>query len=113
MADIYGLYSCRDGAVRYIGETTYPRDTRFEQHRRSVWLEKTRLQQWMVREWRDGFPVCHVRLEWCENAERFERETEWIAKFPNLLNERKHTGWTKLVHRGARPPKIATPSLSR
>jgi hypothetical protein len=26
MAEIYGLYSCRNGAVRYVGETTYPRE---------------------------------------------------------------------------------------
>jgi hypothetical protein len=106
MAEIYGLYSCRDGAVRYIGETTYPRTTRFEQHRRSAWLENTRLQKWMMREWKDGFPVRHVRLEWCENNTRFHRESDWIGKFPDLLNERKHSGWMKLVPRGARPPKI-------
>jgi hypothetical protein len=106
MAEIYGLYSCRDGAVRYVGETTYPRETRFKQHRRSAWLKNTPLQRWLVSEWRDGFPVRHVRLEWCENFQRFDRETEWIARFPNLLNDRKHSGWTRLVPRGQRPPKI-------
>src|ERR1700676_2259370 len=104
MAEIYGLYSCRDGAVRYVGETTYPRATRFEQHRRSVWY--TSVREWMIGEWQDGFPVRHVQLEWCENAERFDRETEWIGKFPNLLNDRKHSGWINLVPRGRRPPKI-------
>jgi hypothetical protein len=104
MAEIYGLYSCRDGAVRYVGETTQARAARFEQHRRSVWY--TPLRNWMIGEWRAGFPVRHVQLEWCENAERFDRETEWIARFPNLLNDRKHSGWINLVPRGRRPPKI-------
>jgi hypothetical protein len=104
MAEIYGLYSCRDGAVRYVGETTYPRATRFEQHKRSVLY--TALRQWMDGEWRDGFPVRHVRLEWCENSSRFDRETEWIGRFPNLLNERKHSGWMRIVPGGRRPQKI-------
>jgi hypothetical protein len=47
-----------------------------------------------------------VQLEWCENAERFDRETEWIGRFPNLLDDRKHSGWINLVPRGRRPPKI-------
>jgi len=50
--------------------------------------------------------VHHVQLEWCENAERFDRETEWIGRFPNLLDDRKHSGWINLVPRGRRPPKI-------
>jgi hypothetical protein len=106
MAEIYGLFSGRDGAVRYVGQTTYPRATRFEQHRRSAWERSTPLQNWLVAEWRDGFPVRSVRLEWCENHTRSDRETEWISRFPNLLNDRKHTGWIKLLPRGARPPKI-------
>src|ERR1700681_1691462 len=106
MSEIYGLFSCRDGAVRYVGQTTYPRATRFEQHRRSAWERSTPLQNWLVGEWRDGFPVRSVRLEWCENEKRFDQETEWIGRFPNLLNDRKRTGWIKLIPRGARPPKI-------
>jgi hypothetical protein len=106
MAEIYGLYSCRDGAVRYVGETTYPRETRFKQHRRDAWMQDTQLRKWLVGEWRAGYPVRHVRLEWCENALRFDRETEWIGKFPNLVNHRKHSGWITLAPRGRRAPKI-------
>jgi hypothetical protein len=84
MGEIYGLYSCRDGAVRYVGETMYPRETRFKQHRRDAWKQDTPLRQWLLEEWKDGFPVRHVRLEWCENAQLSDRETEWIGKFPNL-----------------------------
>lgn len=106
MAEIYGLYSCRDGAVRYVGETTYSRATRFEQHRRSAWYGHYPLEKWMLQEWRDGYPTRHVQLEWCENSKRGDRETEWISKFPDLLNRRKHSGWMNLAPRGARPPKI-------
>lgn len=106
MAEIYGLYSCRDGAVRYVGETTYGCATRFQQHRRKAWLQNTRLEKWMMREWRDGFPIRYVQLEWCEDEDRFDRETEWINRFPSLLNQLKHSGWARLVPRGRRPPKI-------
>lgn len=106
MAEIYGLYSCRDGVIRYVGKTIYPRASRFERHRRDAWLQNTPLQRWMMCEWKDGFPVRHVRLEWCQNAQSLDRETEWIRKFPNLLNDRKHSGWMRLVPRGPRPPKI-------
>lgn len=43
-------------------------------------------------EWGGGFPVKSVRLQWCGSANRKEIdviETEWINKFPDLLNERK------------------------
>jgi hypothetical protein len=106
MAEIYGLFSGRDGAVRYVGETTYPRATRFRQHRREAWLRSRPLHHWLNNEWKHGFPVRCIRLEWCTNEERFRRETDWIAKFPNLLNERKYSGWMQLLPRGARPPQI-------
>jgi hypothetical protein len=106
MAEIYGLYSCRDGAVRYVGETTYPRETRFEQHRRSAWFSESALEKWMLHEWKGGFPIRSVRLEWCENRDRFHRETYWIGRFPALLNRRKHSGWMALSPRGERPPRI-------
>lgn len=110
MAEIYGLYSCRDGVVRYVGETTYARQTRFEQHRRSAW-ERSPLGAWMIQEWQAGFPVKHIRLEWCENGKRFARESEWIKRFPKLLNRRKHSGWMRLAPRGARPPRV--PEIGR
>ena len=69
-------------------------------------MQDTPLRQWLVGEWRDGFPVRHVRLEWCENAQRFDRETEWIGKFPKLVNDRKHTGWINLIREGGEPPKF-------
>lgn len=106
MAEIYALFSGRDGAVRYVGQTLYPRKTRFEQHRRGAWERSTQVQRWLINEWRHGFPVKCIRLEWCENSEREKRETAWIAKFPDLLNDRKHTGWLGLKPRGPRPPKI-------
>ncbi|MCP3402725.1 MULTISPECIES: hypothetical protein [unclassified Bradyrhizobium] len=57
-------------------------------------------------EWKDGFPVNHVRLEWRDHASRFDRETSWIRKFPNLVNDRKHSGWINLIPRGRRAPKV-------
>jgi hypothetical protein len=43
----------------------------------------------------------------CENASRFDHQTEWIGNVPNLINDWKHSAWMKLVSRGRRAPKIA------
>jgi hypothetical protein len=49
----------------------------------------TPVYQWIHREWRCGYPVECVLLEWCEYGSRDDVETQWINKFPNLLNDRK------------------------
>jgi hypothetical protein len=90
MAEIYGLFSGRDGKVRYVGMTSGDRDTRFKEHQRvSTGHVITPVYQWIQREWRHGYPVECVLLQWCEYADRFGVETAWINKFPDLLNERK------------------------
>jgi hypothetical protein len=38
---------------------------------------------------RTGVSLPVVLLEGCSNDARHDRETQWISKFPNLLNERK------------------------
>lgn len=93
MAEIYGLFSGRDGRVRYVGKTIGDRDARFKGHLHiGDGRYITRVYTWIHEEWRDGFPVESVRLQWCGGAARKEIEdieTEWINRFPNLLNERK------------------------
>lgn len=93
MAEIYALFSGRDAKVRYVGKTVGDRDTRFKKH---LYIPDggyiTRVYTWIHNEWGDGFPVETVRLQWCGGLSHKEidaLETEWINKFPNLLNERK------------------------
>jgi hypothetical protein len=90
MAEIYGLYSGRDGKVRYVGQTLGTRDVRFKEHQRSqIGRAITAAYTWIHSEWRAGYPVQCALLERCSNEARHELERQWIGKFPNLLNERK------------------------
>jgi hypothetical protein len=91
MAEIYGLFSGRDGKVRYVGMTAGDRQVRFKEHQRGVATGRyiPRVFEWIHSEWRFGYPVECALLQWCEYAERDKVETKWINTFPNLLNERK------------------------
>lgn len=101
MAEIYGLYSARDGIVRYVGETGGERAARFKRHMRIEFGRYiTPVYTWLHAEWGEGYPVRCALLQWCPYAERLDVEREWISKFPNLLNERKYR------FRGGRPPVI-------
>src|SRR6185312_6186326 len=84
-AEIYGLFSGRDGQVRYVGQTTYSCADRFKQHLRRP---NDCLYSWFRQEWRDGYPIECVRLETCDDALRWIIEVEWMARFPDLLNRR-------------------------
>jgi hypothetical protein len=55
---------------------------------------------WLHEEWKAGFPVEHALLQMCNDETSDEIETEWINKFPNLLNELKYN------FRGGKPPVI-------
>lgn len=92
MAEIYALFSSRDGIVRYVGQTGGSRDVRFKEHKRDAerWTVPP-LCKWFRHEWRCGFLIECVLLQQCEDAVRRDVETKWIRKFPNynLLNERK------------------------
>jgi hypothetical protein len=90
MAEIYGLFSGRDGKVRYVGKTTGSRKNRFEQHKYiATGRYITKVYTWLHGEWNCGFPVRSALLEQCSNADCERIETEWINRFPDLLNERK------------------------
>ncbi|WP_050384036.1 hypothetical protein [Bradyrhizobium pachyrhizi] len=91
MAEIYGLFSGRDGLVRYVGETGGAREDRFREH---IKYSGGALRHWFQEEWRQGYPIRCVVLQWCKYEDRFDVETAWINKFPGLLNERKHYSWS-------------------
>jgi len=90
MAEVYGLYSGRDGKIRYVGQTTGTRDVRFKEHQRSqVGRFITAVYTWIHDEWKEGYPVQCALLERCSDNARLDVEREWITKFPDLFNERK------------------------
>ena len=89
MAEIYGLYSGRDGKVRYVGQTSGSRHTRFQQHQRcQAGRYFSAVYSWIHEEWEACFPVQCALLEKCSDAECDDLETEWMSRFPNLLNEK-------------------------
>jgi hypothetical protein len=102
VSEIYGLFSGRDGHVRYVGMTAGDRHDRFKEHQRPT-SEGVIIPVlgWIRHEWRCGYPVECVLLESCDYGVRRDVETEWINKFPNLLNERK-VYW----RRDKKPPVI-------
>jgi hypothetical protein len=102
MADIYGLYSGRNGIVRYVGQTVGDCKYRFEQHKRSP---STALYEWFHREWRDGYPIEFVLLQSVDDDVRGPAERHWMAKFPGLLNDRI-SAQTWFRGACAKPPKI-------
>jgi len=85
MAEIYGLFSGRDGRVRYVGQTTGSHEDRFKQHLRSP---SNCLYSWFHSEWKYGYPIESVLLQSCDDAVRGPVERWWMARFPGLLNDR-------------------------
>jgi hypothetical protein len=95
MAEIYALYSTRDGRVRYVGQSG-DSAARFKEHLRS--------DNWFHHEWQHGYLVRYAVLEACDYDKRHEVETKWIWRFPSsdLLNLRKRRPGWQIV----RPPVI-------
>lgn len=91
MAEIYGLFSARDGKVRYVGKTIGLHEKRFEQHKKcQIGRFISRAYDWIHTEWRHGYPVECIPLETCSDDVCLQVETKWINKFPDLLNKRKY-----------------------
>jgi hypothetical protein len=98
MAEIYALFSGRNGLVRYVGETGGAREDRFREHIKD---RDSSLRGWFLEEWKQGYPIRCALLQWCEYEERFAVETAWINRSPHLLNERKHYYWSSV-----KPPRV-------
>lgn len=102
MAEVYALFSGRDGRVRYVGQTTGPRADRFKQHLKTP---SSNLAEWFRNEWHAGYPVECILLESCADDVRFVVERRWMAKFPDLLNDRMSYR-TRLTAIYSKAPKI-------
>jgi hypothetical protein len=119
MAEIYALYSTWDGLVRYVGESSGDRATRFKEHLRSAESrpDGCPLSRWFHQQWRRGYQVRHALLEVCDCDKRLQLEADWIKRFPrdDLLNRRKKAhvylriggAHVSLPYRPPNPPRIA------
>jgi hypothetical protein len=91
MAEIYGITSTRDGVIRYVGQTKGESDKRYRDH----WVGLTsnhRVAIWKRQELWSGYDIDWVVIEECDDCDRHKRESFWIKRIPNLLNDRKNYG---------------------
>jgi hypothetical protein len=102
MAEIYGLFSGRDGLLRYIGQTRGVSVHRFKQHKRRPCPG---LERWLHEEWSAGYPVEYVVVESCKAEVSSEREQYWMGCFPDLVNERINAD-TRFNARCGKPPQL-------
>jgi hypothetical protein len=96
MAEIYALYSTRDGRVRYVGRSG-DCALRFKDHLRSAERSKENplLDTWFHQEWGDRYLVRYALLDVCDYDKRGDVEKKWIWRFPgaDLLNQRNRFSW--------------------
>ena len=88
MGVIYGLYSTRDGQIRYVGQTEYTAKKRLELTiTKSLDRDDGFLYEWVRGEWRDGFEVKYYNLqEDVIPADLDMFENYWMEQFSDLLN---------------------------
>jgi hypothetical protein len=88
MGEIYGLYSTRDGQVRYVGQTEYTARKRLDLTvTKALDREPGVLYDWLRDEWRFGHEVrAHVLQDDIIPADLAMFEAYWIEQFSGLLN---------------------------
>jgi hypothetical protein len=87
MAEVYGLMSTREHVIRYVGQTKGIADKRAWDHWRSS--SNLKVATWSREELWRGYCINCVVIEECAESTRHDRETYWMQRIPNLLNERK------------------------
>jgi hypothetical protein len=88
MGVIYGLYSTRDGQIRYVGQTEYTSKKRLELSiTKSLDRQAGSLYDWIRAEWRDGHEVRAYDLQDdIIPADLDMFEDYWIEQFSALVN---------------------------
>jgi hypothetical protein len=88
MGVIYGLYSTRNGQIRYVGQTEYTAKKRLELSiTKALDRQPGPLYDWMRVEWRGGHEVQHYTLqEDIIPADLDMFEKYWVEQFSDLLN---------------------------
>jgi hypothetical protein len=87
---IYGLYSTRDGRVRYVGQSEYKVRKRLDRWIADALERKAgAVSDWIQSEWRGGHEVeAWVLQDDIIPADLEMFENHWIEQFAELLNSR-------------------------
>jgi len=91
MSGVYGLSSSRDRKIRYIGKADNL-DRRENVHRFRE--SQPQLDEWLRSERKWGFDLVFDIIEYCSNP--LYRESYWLDRLPNLLNDRKYRKWLRI-----------------
>jgi hypothetical protein len=93
MGVVYGLFSTRDGLVRYVGQTEYTARKRLDLIvTKALDHESGALYDWVRTEWRSGAEVrAHILQDDIIPADLEMFELYWIEQFAGLLNASSHT----------------------
>lgn len=85
---IYGLYSTKDNAIRYVGKTKYVLSKRLREHINGALLRncKTYKDNWIRQTYSDGYKVEIKLIEECDDSVWEDREKFWINNISNLTN---------------------------
>lgn len=88
MGIIFGLYSTRDGQIRYIGQTEYTSSKSLDRIiTRALDQEEGTLYDWVRDEWRTEHEVrTYVLQDGIIPTDLEMFETYWIEQFASLLN---------------------------
>lgn len=89
MGAIFGLYSTRDGLVRYVGQTEYNARKSLDLIiTRALDREPSALLDWVRHEWREQHEVrAHVLQDDVIPADLEMFEGYWTGQFSGLLND--------------------------
>lgn len=88
MGEIYGLYSTRDGQIRYVEQTEYTAHKRLDFIiSKALEFEPGALYEWVREEWRAGHEArARVLQDDIVPADLEMFEQYWIEQFGDLLN---------------------------
>lgn len=99
-SDLWAFLSTgRSGPLRWADQRVTPHAVK--QHQRcQAGRHYSDVYIWIHEELEACFPVQCALLQKCSDEECEDLETEWMSRFPDLLNENKY------YHRGGKPPVI-------
>lgn len=85
---IYGLYSTKDSAIRYVGQTRSSLKKRLKEHIYGAlrYNGQTHKDMWIRKIYNEKHEIQIISLEQVSVENIDEREKFWIKQFPNLTN---------------------------
>lgn len=90
--NIYGLYSTKDGIIRYVGETTYSLEQRLAQHKCDSLTRKNKTHKcnWIRSVYKEGYEIKILQIDTATDENWEESEIFWINEYKEknkLTNE--------------------------